>query len=116
MIEIDLDFLAEFLKTKMETGRYSLRGAAKELGCSPSTLSRLLEGSTTGITPDTVTLHQAATWMGHSLSDFESGTRPTGTTFEQVAVHLRALQGVSEPTAAAMVAAVRALYEMEQQE
>ena len=115
MPKIDFDLLAEYLKTRMETGRYSLRRASSEIGCSPTTLGRILKGSKNQITPDTVNLHRTVEWLGYSLSEFEGGSRPNSTTLETVEVHLRALEGVSEPTAAAMVAAVRALYEFEQQ-
>jgi len=111
MSEIDVDLLAEYLKTKIETGRYSIRRAAKEIGCSPATLSRLLEGSKSGYTPDTVNLVRAAAWLKCSLSDFQSINRPIDTSLEEVEVHLRALKGVSERTSEAMIAAVRALYD-----
>ncbi len=113
MSKIDVDLLAEYLKTKVETGHYSVRSASREVGCSPATLSRLLEGSKSGYMPDTVNLVRAANWLERSLSDFQNVNRPENTTLEEVEVHLRALKGVSGRTTQAMIAAVRALYDPE---
>ena len=113
---VDLDMLAEYLKTKMDIRDISLRRAAQKMGLSPATLSRLLQGSNSKSVPDTINLTKAASWLHRTLSDFEYRKRPKDITLEEVEVHLRALQGVSEQTAATMIAAVRALYVMEEHE
>ena len=113
---VDLDMLAEYLETKMEIRDISLRRAADEMHFSPATLSRLLEGSKNKSIPDTVNLGKAASWLGRTMADFAFDKRPKETTLEEIEVHLRALQGVSEKTAATMIAAVRALYVMDEHE
>ena len=116
MAGVNLDMLADYLKTKMEIRDISLRRAAGQMDLSPATLSRLLLGSGSKTSPDTSSLEKAAEWLNRSLTDFDSSNTPKETTLEQVEVHLRALEGVSEQTAAMMIAAVRSLYRLEENE
>ena len=108
---IDLDRLAEYLQAEIESRGVSLRKAADDIGCSPATLARLLQGEKALNVPDSGTLDKAAMWLGKRLSDFEEA-RPTGRTasIADVEVHLRALPGLSKADAEGLVAMVKAAY------
>ncbi len=108
---IDLDLLADHLKAKMAADDLSLREAARRIGCSPATLSRMLRGSAAQSFPEGETLFTAIAWLGKSVSDFEKGKRPAATTVNDVEVHLRALPGLDEKDIQALVALVRAANE-----
>jgi len=92
----------------MEKEGFSVRAAAEEIGCSPATLTRMLQGTESPTVPDLVNLMRAASWLGKSISDFEPTTRRASDKWEEAEVHLRALPGISKPDAAALVALVRA--------
>ena len=112
-LEIDQQLLADHLRDKMDAEKVSLRKAAAEIGCSPATLSRMLQGTAAPNVPDSVNLLRAVSWLGRSIADFEMGggrTRKTSD-FTEVAAHLRALPGISDPVAEALVAMVRAAYD-----
>lgn len=109
---LDLDLLARHLQNKMQTESLSLRAAADEIGCSPATLSRLLQGSGAPNYPDTKNLFRAISWVEKRLADFEKGklgSKPK-TTLADVEVHLRALPGLTEKDKEALVAIVGAAY------
>ena len=108
---LDRDRLALFLKRRMEENDMSARAASQEIGCSPATLGRLLQGSRSENTPDTVNVIRAVSWMGMSLSDFERVGQQRDSTIADVEVHLRALKGISDETADAIVAMVKAAYD-----
>lgn len=106
--QIDLDRLAVHLSAKLEDEGLSLRAAADEIGCSPATLSRLLRGSETPNHPEAVNLFKAVSWLGRSISEFETTQKVHESTIADVEVHLRALPGLSKDQAEALVAMVRA--------
>jgi transcriptional regulator with XRE-family HTH domain len=110
-LDIDLDLLAEQLEREISARELSLRGAATEIGCSPTTLARLLTGSKTRNSPDTKTLLQAVNWLGKSIGDFAKTRVPETSTIADVVVHLRALPELSETDKDALVAMVRALHD-----
>jgi len=95
----------------MEELQLSLRPAAEQVGCSPATLGRLLQGSESETIPDTVNVIRAASWLGMSLSDFERGSKKRESTLADVQVHLRGLRGISDETADSIFAMVRAAYD-----
>lgn len=107
----DRDLLALYLERKMEERGLSLRPAAEQVGCSPATLGRLLQGSESENIPDTVNVIRAASWLGMSLSDFERGSKKRESTLADVQVHLRGLRGISDETADSIFAMVRAAYD-----
>ena len=107
---LHLDLLAEHLRAEMESRGFSLRTAAGEIGCSPATLARLLQGSKAPNVADSKNLIRAASWLQKSLSDFEFRKRKKQSTLADVEVHLRALQGLTEPDAEALVGMVRAAH------
>lgn len=107
---MDLDLLAEHLSSKIEHLDISVREAAKRIGCSVATLSRLLRGAK-GPTPDSTTLLKATSWLGRSIADFQHGSRPDESSLADVEVHLRALPGLSGRDREALVAMVKAAYD-----
>jgi transcriptional regulator with XRE-family HTH domain len=108
---IDLDALAIQLKGKIEEEGLSVRAAAKEIGCGAATLSRLLQGSDSPITPDLANVDKAAAWVGKSISQLSHSARPEQSTIADVEVHLRALPGLNPADVEALVAMVKAGYE-----
>ena len=109
--QLDLDLLAQHLRSRIAERNLSVRRAAGEIGCSPATLSRLLQGSDSDFQPDTKILIASASWVGKSLADFEAAARPKETSLADVEVHLRALPGLSGADQEALVAMVRAAYD-----
>jgi transcriptional regulator with XRE-family HTH domain len=108
---VNLDRLAGEIAAKMREGTLSLRDAALEVGCSPATLSRFLKGASAESIPDTKSLFRVLSWLGMSLSEFESGRTPTGSTLTEVELHLRALPGITGKDKDALVAMVRAAHD-----
>ena len=110
-LDIDLNLLAEQLKHEINRRDLSVRSASVEIGCSPTTLSRLLAGSETPNLPDTKTLLQAVSWLGKSINDFSKNRVPPTSTIADVVVHLRALPELSHKDKEALVAIVRAAHD-----
>lgn len=108
---IDLDLLAEALQAEISRRQLSLRAAAEEIGCSASTLSRLVQGSSGGTVPDTTNLIRATSWLGSSLSDFDTSTVSEGSTINNVVVHLRALPELEERDKEMLVSILRAAHD-----
>ena len=108
---LDLDLLGRALRDEIDARGLSLRDAGTEIGCSASTLSRMLQGQQAKNVPDSVNLMRAISWLGRSVADFEKGSRPKRSSITEVEVHLRALPGVAEADAEALVAIVRATYD-----
>ena len=92
----------------MEKEGMSGRAAADKIGCSPATLTRMLQGSASPTTPDLVNLMKAASWLGKSISEFELAASRASDKWEEVEVHLRALPGILKSDATALVALVKA--------
>lgn len=88
---IDWDLLAIHLKDRIQTRDVSNRAAVAEIGCSPATLGRLLQGATAPNTPDTDVLLRATSWLGRGVGDFLVGEKPQAGSFADVEMHLRAL-------------------------
>jgi transcriptional regulator with XRE-family HTH domain len=103
--------LTTHLRNEMERRDLSIRAAASEIGCSPATLARLLQGSEAPNVPDSINLIRAATWLKKSLSDFEKGRPKRTSTLADVEVHLRALPGIAKTDAEGLVAMVKAAYD-----
>jgi transcriptional regulator with XRE-family HTH domain len=110
-LDIDLNLLAEQLKHEIKKRGLSVRSASVEIGCSPTTLSRLLAGSETPNLPDTKTLLQAVSWLGKSINDFSRNRVPQTSTIADVVVHLRALPELSNKDKEALVAIVKAAHD-----
>lgn len=110
-LDVNLDLLAEQLDREIKSRGLSVRTAASQIGCSPTTLSRLLMGSKTPNLPDSRTLLQAVSWLRKNLSDFTKDRVPTSSTIADVVVHLRALPELSDTDKDALVAMVRALHD-----
>jgi transcriptional regulator with XRE-family HTH domain len=108
---IDLDALALQLRAKMDERELSVRAAATEIGFGAATLSRLLQGSRSSITPDFANVDKAANWVGKSLSQLSASSRPDQSTIADVELHLRALPGLNPADVEALVAMVKAGYE-----
>lgn len=107
----DLDLLAKALRDEIDDRELSLRETALEIGCSASTLSRMLQGNEAKNVPDSVNLMRAASWLGKSIGNFERGPKRKQSSMTDVEVHLRALPGLDRADAEALVAAVRATYD-----
>jgi transcriptional regulator with XRE-family HTH domain len=110
-LDIDLNLLAEQLKHEIKKRDFSVRSAALEIGCSPTTLSRLLAGAETPNLPDTKTLLQAVSWLGRSINDFSRNRVPQTSSIADVVVHLRALPELSNKDKEALVAIVKAAHD-----
>lgn len=108
---VDLDLLATHLRNALNQNELSIRAAARKIGCSPATLTRLLQGSKSKNIPDAINLIRASSWLGKGLSDFESTNTPKTTTLADVEVHLRALPGLNKADAEALIAMVKAGYD-----
>jgi transcriptional regulator with XRE-family HTH domain len=89
----------------------TLREAAEQIGCGAATLSRLLRGAGADNYPDTTTLLKAASWLGHSITDYDLGRERGTSSITDVEVHLRALPGLHQRDREALVAMVRAAYD-----
>jgi len=113
--KIDLDLLATHLRRRIEHSGSSLRTCSAEIGVSPATLSRMLQGEAAGNYPDSRNLFKAASWLGKRLSDFETGSAPSDSTLADVEVHLRALKGLDDSDQEALVAMVKAAYDAARQ-
>lgn len=109
----DRDALATEVREKMAERELSVRDAAKEVGCSPATLSRMLQGSRSPSHPEGETLVKAASWVGKSLFELSrpgsSPLRPDST-IGDVELHLRALPDLPEEAAEGLIAMVKAVY------
>lgn len=110
--KLDLDRLATHLRNEIERKGLSVRGASAEIGCSPATLARLLQGAAAPNVPDAINLMRAASWLGKSLSEFEAGKTKTISTIGDVEVHLRALPNISKSDAEGLVGMVKAAYDV----
>lgn len=108
---LDLDLLAEAIKAQMDARDISLRTAAEEIGCSASTLSRLLQGESAESTPDTRNLIRTTSWLGKSLSDFSPRRSETVPSLAEVLVHLRALPGLDTQDKEHLVKLVKAAHD-----
>ena len=109
--EIDRDELAIRLRARIEELGLSIRTAAPEIGCSAATLGRLVQGSAANNVPETVNIVRAVSWLGMSLSEFENGPADRESSLDDVQVHLRGLKGISDQTADAIFAMVKAAYD-----
>jgi transcriptional regulator with XRE-family HTH domain len=108
---IDWDLLALHLRERIRENELSGRAAADEIGCSPATLTRLLQGAQAPNTPDTHVLLKAVSWLGKSLADFQTGAAPSTSSFADVEMHLRALPQLNDQDKEGLVAMVKALHE-----
>jgi transcriptional regulator with XRE-family HTH domain len=108
---LDLDLLADAIKAQMDAREISLRTAADQIGCSASTLSRLLQGKAAESTPDTKNLIRTTSWLGKSLSDFTRGTTTQAPGLADVLVHLRALPELDDQDKEHLVSLVKAAHD-----
>jgi transcriptional regulator with XRE-family HTH domain len=108
---LDRALLARQLQSKMRAERLSIRVAAAQIGCSPATLGRLLQGAGSPNYPEGVTLIRAANWLGKSLSYFDLNRRAQSSTITDVETHLRALPDLPKDAAEGLIAMVRAVYD-----
>lgn len=113
MAGVDRDVLASYLREKMEKEQVSLRRAAELIGCSPATLSRLLNGSDSAYEPDTATIVSIAKWIDRNLSDLEPAKRPidSSMSFTELEMHMHALPKVTKEGVTEIMSVVKALYE-----
>lgn len=110
-LEINLDLLAEELKAQMKgRGDMSVRAASTEIGCSPTTLARLLSGAETPNVPDSKTILQAVSWLRKSIYDFAKGRVPESSTIGDVVVHLRAVPDLNDADKDALEAMIKAAH------
>jgi transcriptional regulator with XRE-family HTH domain len=61
---VDIDNIAIWVKSNMNAGGLSVRVAAKEIGISPTTLQRIVNGNI----PDIKTLEKVMEWLGCRLA------------------------------------------------
>jgi len=95
-------------------GTHGVRAAAKEIGISPATLSRIENGHL----PDLATFAAICGWLGKDPKQF-LGMRPAQSNDESATVHLRKQKTTTIDTAAALggmiIAAQQALRDIENQ-
>jgi len=108
---VDLDRLATYLKSKMESENLSVRASAKAMDLGASTLSRLLQGKSNENDPDLAIINKAAQWVGRSLTDLSTSKKQAPSTIGDVEVHLRALPGLAVQDVDFLVGMVKAGYE-----
>lgn len=93
-------------------GTLGVRAAAKEIGISPATLSRVENGHV----PDLTTFAAICRWLGADPSQF-LGMQPAQSTKGSATVHLRKKKTTSVDTATALggmiIAAQQALRDLE---
>lgn len=103
---LNIDQLGKLVVAKRAT--LGVRAAAKEIGISPATLSRVENGHV----PDLATFAQICRWLDEDPAQF-LGMQPIAGKSESVQVHLRKSNTTSLETAAALgqliVAAQQAL-------
>ena len=109
-LSLDRELLASHLKSQIEHEKLSVRSAASEIGCSASTLSRMLLGSKAPNFPEGSNLIRAVSWLGKSLTNYETQAR-RDSTIGDVEAHLRALPDLPPDAAEGLVAMVRAVYD-----
>ncbi|WP_411815979.1 helix-turn-helix domain-containing protein [Hyphococcus sp. DH-69] len=94
-------------------GTLGVRAAAKEIGISPSTLSRIENGHV----PDLVTFAAICQWLGKDPNQF-LGMRPASSSESAATVHLRKKKTTSMDTATALggmiIRAQEALRDLEE--
>jgi transcriptional regulator with XRE-family HTH domain len=108
---VDLNRLATYLNSKLESEGLSVRGAAKEIDVGASTLARLLQGNSNQNIPDLAVINKAVRWVGKSLADLSPSENEAPSTIADVEVHLRGLPDLAPPDVEALVAMVKAGYE-----
>ena len=99
----------------MREKNLSIRDAAKEIGCSPATLTRLLQGPDSSNMPSSITIQRAVSWLGYLLSDFEHGKSVEKSGLAEVEVHLRAVPEFNDTDVETIIAMVRGLHELRTQ-
>ena len=108
---VRLNELANMLKTTRQERDLTLIDAAKEIGLSSSTLSRIENSK---YTPRLENLGQICEWLGVSAERFiDSGSNPdpfSAGTIEGIAVHLRADRKLSADAAAELISIIKTLY------
>lgn len=109
-LALDLDRLALHLRSRMEEEGLSLRRAAEEIGVSPGTMSRLLQGVKSPNVPDSANVLRALTWLGRTFADFSGTSAKPSSSLADVEMHLRALPGLKKAEAEGLVAMVKAVY------
>ena len=108
----DMNLLMHVIQDKLKDLNLSLRTAAKEIGTSASTLSRIIRGNTKSI-PDFQTMSNIARWLEMKVSDFEIGNRKPVSLklqFAEVEPHLRQLAGLDAKGEEVLVAVAKAAY------
>jgi transcriptional regulator with XRE-family HTH domain len=120
--EIDTDKLSALLQEARDERGLGLRKAAKKIGgLSASTLSRIEKGKV----PDVDTFVRICRWLDKSPEAFiidppgddtsESGSKELDTV-EEIAVHLRADQALSEETTNALMQMIRMAHRADQED
>jgi DNA-binding MurR/RpiR family transcriptional regulator len=115
MEPFDQDLLAVHLKNKMKDEDLTIRAAAEQVGCSPATLARMLQGSQSDNFPQGKNLLRAVSWVGKSMADFRQGPEQQPSSYAEVETHLRALPNLPPETIEGIMNMVRALSDAKRQ-
>lgn len=106
--QIDWSALFSALDTKRAAEEKSWREVAGEIGVSPSTLTRMGQGTH----PDADTFVALTRWLGLSSERFIQGEElPEEQTVEVIATYLRADKSLKPKTAQAIERVLRAAYD-----
>jgi transcriptional regulator with XRE-family HTH domain len=108
---VRLNELAKMLKGVREERDLTLIEAAKEIGLSSATLSRIENSK---YTPRVENLGQICEWLGVSPDRFiestQTSTAQSVSTIDGISVHLRADRKLSADAASELIAVIRTLY------
>ncbi|NJK44858.1 MAG: helix-turn-helix transcriptional regulator [Pleurocapsa sp. SU_196_0] len=108
---IRLNELAKMLKAVREERDLTLIEAAKEIGLSSATLSRIENSK---YTPRVENLGQICEWLGVPASRFIESESPSNQrsegTLEGISVHLRADRKLSAEAASELIDVIKTLY------
>lgn len=112
-----LAHIATSIRTKRRESKLGLRAAAKEIGLSAATLSRLERGLSSSL-PDAESLSKLAAWLNTTVSSLLEEKQSKNASHEKqsdvrdiVEVHLRADKKLTPETAKALAGMFRTLYD-----
>lgn len=102
---INVELLYEALDQKRAAEKLSWRGLAQELGVTPSTFTRMVQGRR----PDADTFAAMVRWLGLPMDQFVTGGREPEP-IDMIGTYLRMDRNITAEAANAIEEAIRALY------
>lgn len=102
---INVELLYEALDRKRETEKLSWRGLAQQLGVTPSTFTRMVQGRR----PDADTFAAMVRWLGLPMDQFVTGGHEPEP-INMIGTYLRMDRHITTEAASALEEAIRAMY------